>query len=196
MDLIAFAVAILPPAHIATRAIELSAELPERDSQGLRLGGEVLPHITLTQQFVPVEDLEAALDRAGAPLTEFEPLSLRVTGADRNRSSVWMAIESTPRLVDLHRRLMDALRPFERQGGTRAAFVDGDARPGDVEWVAGFRETSSDAAFRPHITLGHAAALPRVEPAAFDATTVAACQLGKFCTFRRVLRRWELAARR
>ncbi len=87
---------------------------------------------------------------------------------------------------------MDTLVAFERTGGTEAAFVEGDARPGDVAWVAGFRRTSSDAAFTPHITLGHAATLPNVEPVTFDATTIAACHLGKFCTCRRVLRQWEL----
>jgi hypothetical protein len=103
-----------------------------------------------------------------------------------------MAIEASPLLNELHRRLMDTLVAFERTGGTEAAFVESDARPGDVAWVAGFRRTSSGAAFIPHITLGHAATLPNVEPVTFDATTFAACHLGKFCTCRRVLRQWEL----
>jgi hypothetical protein len=103
-----------------------------------------------------------------------------------------MSIARALDLVQLHRELMDGLSRFERQDGTSAAFVDGDARPGDVAWVAGFRRSSSYAAFRPHITLGHSSTLPPVEPLVFDASTIAACQLGRFCTCRRVLRRWEL----
>ena len=103
-----------------------------------------------------------------------------------------MSIAQTLDLVELHRALMDALSHFERPDGTSAAFADGDARPGDVAWVAGFRRSSSYAAFRPHITLGHSSTLPQVEPLAFEASTIAACQLGRFCTCRRVLRRWEL----
>lgn len=192
--LLALDIAILPPPEISRRAIELSASLPERDSLGLRLGDEFLPHVTLTQHFVRAGDLDQVLDRVAATLAGMKPMPLTVTGAGRGRSSVWMSIQLTPPLFDLHRQLMDALHPFEQQGGTEAAFLDGDARPTDVEWVTGFRETSSYAAFHPHITLGHAAALPAVEPVAFEATTVAACHLGKFCACRRVLRQWDVSA--
>jgi 2'-5' RNA ligase len=190
--LIALDVAILPPQAISQRAIELSAALPEKESKGLRLGGDVLPHITLTQQFIQASDLDAALDCAGAAIAGFGPLPLSVPGPARGGSSGWMAIELTPSLIELHRRLMDELRPFERPAGTATAFVDEDARPDDVAWVAGFRRTSSYGAFTPHITLGHAADLPAVESRAFDATTVAACHLGKFCACRRIFRTWAL----
>jgi 2'-5' RNA ligase len=192
--LLALDVAILLPPEVSQQAIELSASLPESESLGLQLGGEVLPHITLTQQFITADALEAVLQRVGSELTGIEPLRLTVTGAGRGRHSVWMSIQLTPPLADLHQRLMDALHPFERDGGTEAAFFDGAARRGDVEWVAGYRQTSSAAAFGPHITLGHAAALPDVELVTFEATTIAACHLGTFCTCRRVLRQWKLRA--
>lgn len=190
--LIALDVAILPPPVISQRAIELSAALPEAESLGLRLGSDLLPHITLTQQFVDAESLGPALERVASARAGITALPLKVTGPGRGHSSVWMAIEATAALLELHRRLMDCLSPFERLDGTEAAFVGGDARPVDVAWVAGFRRTSSYAAFTPHITLGHASTLPDVEQLTFEATTIAACHLGKFCTCRRVLRRWEL----
>jgi 2'-5' RNA ligase len=189
---IALDVAILPPPDISRRAIELSAKLPQPESVGVRLGGDMLPHITLTQQFVESEGIDTVLDRVASALAGVAPLRLTVTGAGRGRSSVWMAIQPTPVLIELHQRLMDSLREFERSDGTQAAFINGDARPGDLEWVAGFRRNSSYEAFTPHITLGHAATLPSVEPVTFDATTVAACHLGRFCTCRRVLRQWKL----
>jgi 2'-5' RNA ligase len=193
--LLALDVAILPPPPISRQAIELSATLPASESQGLRLGGEVLPHVTLTQQFVPAQEIDDVLASVEAALARHDALRLNVTGAGRAESSVWMTIEPTPALVQLHRDLMDVLGPFERPDGTSAAFVDGRARPGDVAWVAGFRRTSSYAAFTPHITLGHASGLLEVEPLAFDASTIAACHLSEFCTCRRVLRRWELEVR-
>jgi 2'-5' RNA ligase len=150
-----------------------------------------MPHITLTQQFVAVERLDAAFDRIDAMLADVAALPLTVTGTGRS-SAVWMSIEPTPALMDLHRGLMEILAPFEGQGGTADAFFGGIARLADVAWVSGFRRTSSDAAFIPHITLGHASSLPAVERMTFEATTIAACHLGKFCTCRRVLRRWEL----
>ncbi|HVQ12215.1 MAG TPA: 2'-5' RNA ligase family protein, partial [Vicinamibacterales bacterium] len=144
-----------------------------------------------TQQFVRVEEIDTVLESAGSVLAGLEPLRLTVTGAGRGRSSVWMAVERAPALSEIHRRLMDLLHGFESTDGTQAAFVDG-ARPGDVEWVAGFRRNSSYEAFTPHITLGHAAKVPSVEPVTFDATTIAACHLGRFCACRRILRQWKL----
>jgi 2'-5' RNA ligase len=190
--LVALDVAIILPPAVAALAIETSAALPERESAGLRLGGDVLPHITLTQQFVPAGDLDVVLDLVASTLAGGGPLRLTVAGPGRGRSSVWMAIAPAPALNELHHRLMDALHPFERPDGTTAAFLGGDARPGDVEFVSSFRRMSSHAAFRPHITLGHARELPDVEPLTFDATIVAACHLGKFCTCRHILRQWEL----
>ena len=190
--LLALDVAILPPPSVSKRAIELSAALPAADSQGLRLDDDRLPHITLTQQFVTAQDIDAVLAKIEATITNYDTLRLNVTGPGRGQNSVWMSIAPALDLVQLHRELMDGLSPFERPDGTSVAFVDGDARPSDVAWVAGFRRSSSDAAFQPHITLGHSSTLPVVEPLAFEASTIAACQLGRFCTCRRVLRRWEL----
>ena len=89
---------------------------------------------------------------------------------------------------------MEALRGYERPGGTPAAFVDGDGRVGDVLWVTGYRLKSAFHAFTPHITLGHGDRVPEIEPFTFTADTVAACHLGRHCTCRRVLRTWELSA--
>ena len=191
---IALDVAILLPPHISARATELSAALPKGESQGLCLGDDYLPHITLTQQFVRTEDLEAALGHAHAVLIGREALHVAVSGGGRGRSSVWMTIEPTPSLLDLHAALMDALLPFELPQASSAAFIDSEARAQDITWVANYRRESSFGAFAPHVTLGHAANPPAVEPLTFTATTVAACHLGKFCSCRRVLRRWSLGS--
>ena len=194
-QLLALDIAILPPPDVRQRAIELSAALPKDGSQGLRLDEEHVPHVTLSQQFVGVSHLEAALDAVERVLDGQPPLVLYVTGGGGGGGkAVWMAIERTLPLVSLHEDVMEALRPFERVGGGRAAFLDADARPGDVRWVANYRAASSGHAFNPHITLGHARRPPRVEPSAFQASTVAACHLGRFCSCRRVLRQWSLRA--
>jgi hypothetical protein len=105
-----------------------------------------------------------------------------------------MEVARTPALLVLHEALMAALQPFERTGGTASAFADGDARPGDIAFVAGFRGNSSFGTFTPHITLGHASTPPPVQPVAFTASEIALCQLGRFCTCRQVLASWSLPA--
>ena len=191
-QILALDVALLPPSDVAQRAIELSASLPVSESQGLRLDAEHLPHITLTQQFVRVADLDEALANVEEVLRSQRRRRLMVSGGGRGDDAVWMAIERTAAIVALHERLMSVLRDLKQPDGSVAAFVGEAARAKDVLWVSGYRTKSSFAAFTPHITLGHAKEPPRIEPFEFEATTVAACHLGRFCTCRRVLRTWTL----
>ena len=194
-DLIALDVAVLPPPEIRDLARAVSADLArQREPGGLVLDDTHLPHITLTQQFVRREELEPAFERIDEVLRGWPPIPLMVTGAVKSGHSAWLALERTPAIVDLHEKLMEALRGFERPGGTAAAFYQGDARVGDVVWVTGYRLKSSFGAFTPHITLGTQAANepPHIDAMRFDATVVAACHLGRFCSCRAVLRNWSL----
>jgi 2'-5' RNA ligase len=192
-NLLALDVAILPPPDIGDWAKRLNAQLPAAGSQGLVLDETHLPHITLTQQFVRIEDVGDVLRTIAKTVNTSPPLDLRITGGARGGRSVWMGVERAPALVALHEHLMRALEPFERSGGTAKAFGGGDARPGDVAWVSGYRTKSSFSAFRPHITIGHAEHPPQIEPREFSATTIAACHLGRFCTCMRVLEEWRLS---
>ena len=190
--LLALDVAILPPPDVSSRAIALSASLEDERSQGLGVGAEHLAHVTVAQLFVRESEIEAAFERITNAVADRPPMRLLVTGGGQSGHTVWMTIERSPDLLALHERLMDALRGVERQSGSATAFFEGDARVGDVTWVTGYRLKSSLEQYTPHITLGHASAAPGIEPFAFDASTVAACHLGRFCTCRRVLRRWTL----
>ena len=190
--LIALDVALLPPSDVAQKAIAWSASLPAEGSEGLRLDGEHLPHITLTQQFVREEEVEEAFARVGEVCSVAPSLRVLATGGGKSGHTVWVTIARTPELTWLHEQLMEALRGFERPEGGPGAFFQGEGRVADVIWVSGYRLKSSFAEYTPHITLGHGAQPPAFEPFAFDATTVAACHLGRFCTCRRVLASWAL----
>ena len=192
MKLVALDVAILPPPDVMARAIAYSAALPGEGSELLRLDAQHLPHITLTQHFVKYDELDGAYAEIDELLERQRPLHITVTGGGQSAHTLWMTIERTPQLLELHERLMQALKRLERTGGDAHAFFDGGGRVGDVHWVAAFRQNSSFGAFTPHITLGHGARPPAVEPIAFRATAIAACHLGRFCACRRVLRAWEL----
>lgn len=177
---------------MSARAIGLSAALPPEGSQGLRLDADHLPHVTLTQQFVRAEELDSVFERIDEVLAGHPPVHVAVTGTGRSGHTLWMAIDRTPQLLELHERLMEALRGLERPEGGTHAFYEDSGRVGDVMWVAGFRLKSAFGAFTPHITLGHGDHAPVVEPFEFEAATIAACHLGRFCTCRRVLRSWTL----
>jgi 2'-5' RNA ligase len=193
-SVVAIDIAVLPPADVSARAIALSAALPASEWQGLLLGDDHLPHITLTQQFVPSESLEALFLEIHSVLRPRRPLRLRVTGGGKGSSSVWMSIERTPELIELHEQLQQLTGSFEVDTGDASAFFGADARDRDVRWVREFRRASSFERFTPHITLGHASEPPIVDPYEFVAATIAVCHLGRFCTCRRIIRAWELRA--
>jgi hypothetical protein len=169
--LIAVDIAVLPPDAVSTRAIALSATLPAHESRGLLLGADCLPHITLTQQFVPIDALDSLMAHVDRVMNGREPMRLRVTGGGKGRNSVWMSIERTPALAGLHERLLDATEAFEAANGDASAFLGGDARDRDVRWVREFRRESSFDRFTPHI-------------------------LGRFCTCKRIIRAWALTRAR
>ena len=174
------------------RAIAYSATLPGGGADRLQLDAQHLPHITLTQHFVRHDELAGTFAEIDEVLERQRPLDVTITGGGQSAHTLWMTIERTPELLDLHERLMKALTGLERTGGDAHAFFEGGGRVGDVRWVAAFRQHSSFGAFTPHITLGHGERPPAVEPIAFDATAISACHLGRFCACRRVLRAWEL----
>jgi 2'-5' RNA ligase len=190
---IAVDVALLLPADVAETAVALNRALPPDEGQGLVLDATHLPHVTLAQLFVAVERLDTALDRLGELTRNQGAVRLRVTGGTRGASSVWMGIERDAHVVRLHERLMATLRAFEERRGSALAFDGRDARPADVAWVTGFRDSASFERFQPHITLGHARTPPAIAPFEFEARTLAACHLGRFCTCRTVLRRFQLS---
>lgn len=190
--LLALDVALLPPPRVNQLAIDLSAALPRDQSHGLRLDATHLPHITLTQFFLREDELEVACDKIDETLRGVRPLHLTITGGAKSSTSVSLAIENTPELQQLHERLMEALRGIERPGGSPHAFAGRNARVGDVLWVSSYRLKSSFGKFWPHITLGHAEHAPEVAPLSFQASQIAACHLGRFCSCHVVKRLWTL----
>src|SRR5687767_15996328 len=123
--LVAVDVAILPPPDITARAIELSAALPAEGSQGLRLDAEHLPHITLTQQFIREDELDAAFERIDEVVAGLRPMRVVATGGGAGGHRLWIEVERTPELCTLPHPLVEALRGFGRPGRGPGAIADG-----------------------------------------------------------------------
>lgn len=161
------------------------------DAGALRLDDEHLPHISLTQQFVG--DLANVITEVERAVRGLPPLRLRAVGI-REASSLQIAIARSQALQALHERLMEALERLEQRIGTTDAFLtDGTpARAADVLWVTTFRFRSAYSHYAPHVTLGHGDLDEQIEPFEFQASLLAVCHLGRYCTCRRVLHEWQL----
>ena len=195
--LLAIDIALLLPPALLEPALRLNAALLP-PPHGLRFDATHLPHLTLAQQFVPAAQLPAVTDAAAAALGGVGPLRLLPAGIGRGRTAATLRLAPTADLTRLHTRLMDRLGPFESATGTAAAFyaAGGEpARDADVDWVRRFRTAAAYERFDPHVTVG-VGPLPEAAPLpAADAVRVALCQLGRFCTCRRVLADWRLTPR-
>jgi 2'-5' RNA ligase len=192
--MIAIDVALLPPDAVNARAREINRLLADDHPSELRLDARHLPHVSLAQQFVEADRIDAVLGCVAGIARTQQALPLRIAHPAAEGRTVMFAIEPTPALQRLHETLMNALEPFDaRQGGPDAFCGVGEApRPRDVAWVSGYRSRSSYAHFFPHITLGHGDQPPAIEPFEFIADRLAVCHLGKFCTCRVVLAEWTL----
>ena len=192
-------IALLLPDSLGRSLTALNRTLrPPPD--GFRFDSTHLPHLTLVQQFARQQDLEAIAGVVGDIVRHQAPLALATTHMSRAHVSSTLGVGLTGALATLHRRLMECLEPFcdetNRNDRQHAFWTDGDEppRPADIEWVATFREQSALQRFDPHITIGAGALAARVTPTPFVATQLALCQLGRFCTCRRVLQAWTLTA--
>lgn len=197
MGLLAVDVAVLLPDPLLESVLRLNAELlPPPD--GFRFDATHLPHVTLAQLFVAEGQLPDVIHEAAAVTRDCAPLRLAPAGLSHGRTASTVRLEPTDVLIRLHARLMDGLRRFESAQGDATAFLDAGgppARDADVEWVRRFRTHAAYDRFDPHVTLG-VGELPEPGPLpAVDATRVALCQLGRFCTCRRMLAEWTLTPR-
>ena len=193
--LLAVDVALLLPPEAEEAVARLNGRLTGPPA-GFRFDAGHLPHVTLVQQFVPAADLPLMAGEVGAVLASTAPLMLTAERLASSGLTTSLVVAATRPLATLHARLMDRLAPFDMAAGDADAFIAEDEPPRarDVEWVTRFRTAAAYGSFEPHVTLG-AGVLDHPAPALeFEATRVAICRLGRFCTCRRVLDSWTLAA--
>ena len=193
--LLAVDVALLLPPEAEEAVARLNGRLIGPPA-GFRFDAGHLPHVTLVQQFVPAADLPQVAAEVGAVLASTAPLALNAERLASSGLTTSLVVAATPPLATVHAHLMDRLAPFDMAAGDANAFIADDEPPRarDVEWVTRFRTAAAYGSFEPHVTLG-AGVLDHPPPALeFEATRVAICRLGRFCTCRRVLDSWTLAA--
>ena len=197
MGLLAVDVAVLLPDRLLQPVLRLNAELPP-PPEGFRFDDTHLPHVTLAQLFVAEGQLPDVIHEASAVTRDSAPLRLAPTGLSRGRTASTVRLEPTDALIRLHARLMDRLRQFESAQGDATAFLSAGglpARDADVEWVRQFRTHAAYDRFDPHVTVGVGTLQEPGPLPAVEATRVALCQLGRFCTCRRTLAEWTLTPR-
>ena len=185
---LALDVAILLPRTLRRKVAALNETLAS-PPEGFRFDNTHLPHITLMQQFVATDRLEIFSRALGGLTRELKTLGLKTGDVTYSGTCATWQVEPTSPLLELHRRLMDGLRPFNAGNGTLDSFVSGDTPPrlNDLDWVTQYHAQAAYDHFDPHITLGVGTLRRLPTPTRFSADQLALCQLGRFCTCRRVI---------
>ena len=194
-DVTAVDIALLPPNDLRRHLVAINSTLAP-PPVGFRFDDTHLPHLTLAQQFVRHDDIALLSRRIRRRLQRHPPLTLTTTDVSVGGTASTLGVKQTAALMDLHRRLMDLLFPFDAgDGGVGAFETDGDTpRDADVTWVRMFRERAAYERFSPHWTLGVGRVRTPVEAHTFVASDIALLSLGRLCTCRRVLASWTLTA--
>ena len=184
----------LPPA-ITKLVARLNGKL-ETPPAGFRFDETHLPHITLVQQFSPVDAIRAMSNDIRAIVAHTLPLRLTTGLLTTGEITSTLTVHRTATLDTLHRQLMNQLAPFDVVIGDKYMFDDvgndEPARDRDVTWVTRFRTDAAYDAFDPHITLGVGKIDSAVREITFDVSEIELCVLGRFCTCRRIVESWSL----
>ena len=183
---------LLPPSpHQMVKTLNRTLSPPP---DGFYFDSTHLPHITIAQQFAYQSHVEEMCSRINKVILATKPLKLCFGEISRSGSACTLGINSSPALTEFHAQLLECLTPFVSTSGKPDAFWNDNELPRnrDIEYVHMFRRRSAFSSFSPHVTLGVGSINIAISQSDFIATKVALCQLGRFCTCRRVLASWAL----
>ena len=197
MAKIAIDIVLIPPKNISDLAIELNKKT---DQSKIKLGqnlGEAIPHISLAMGAIYINDLSKLELDIKSIIENHHALNLKLNGTRggeiEDEGYIYgIEIEKTDELVSLHTEVMDILKKYYSSDFDEGSFADkGQGIKRAFKWVSNYTEHSAYGKFRPHITIGFGEA-QKIEGLEFVASTLAICQLGSYCTCKKVLREFSL----
>lgn len=203
MGKIAIDVVLLPSEEMMDKAIEINKELlKEYDNKIVLDKQKCLPHISLCMGCVKEEDLleiekvlrDISLNFskmnliAGKLEPEIIPTGKIVSG---------MVIKNTRELQSIHERVMKKLWNFlSYDVKIPMLFNPPEVEEVTLYWIKHYDEKyHNPSLFNPHITVGFGETDKFHFPIQFTTSKLAMCQLGNYCTCRKVLMSHSLGER-
>ncbi|MCH8269335.1 MAG: hypothetical protein IH846_17685 [Acidobacteria bacterium] len=195
------------------QAIALNRRLLGRSDQGMILNKkDCLPHISLAMGCIAGEAVPLIQTILGKiaqrfPKLDLTAIAVRAVTSPAGRTVSSIEIERTAGLQRLHEAVMSKLSPHfsytvspemffvfladgvadETADATADATANTTIDKAAISWVENFPAQSSFTRFSPHITAGFGQTDYRLGPMRFRPASLALCQLGNFCTCRRIL---------
>jgi len=202
--LIAINVLLTPDSKMGTHAKMMNQVVKENYPNGFAFDDSHTPHITLVQAFVTEADINAVTVAVNKAINEGPKLPIRLEAIGLETSKMGgigvlsFTIKKSPDLSQLAFVVLKAVKPFAKNGGTKAAFVNtGKEEINDetVKYVAKFLTDKVEDKYSPHLTVGLAKEdfikkyreEKPFQNFEFEAENVGIYQLGNFGTARKRL---------
>jgi hypothetical protein len=178
---------------------------------GFALDEHHRPHVTVLQRYVNTADLDSVYNAIGALFAAIDLAKLTLTGVAIRHMAVaaypgiglaGIVVKPGPEVLDFQARLIEALAPFTRSGGTADAYVRTAAEPeinaATIDYIENYVPAHSGAKYVAHITVGLARLddLATIEAAAFEPfafapASLSVYQLGNNGTASKLLKSWR-----
>lgn len=195
MNNTAIDVVLLPSAAMTARVIEINKELLRTFDNKIILDAKnCLPHISLCMGVVHDEDISEVtrvlrgIAQTSSPF-ELTAESIKATIIPTGEKVSGLTIVNTGRLQELHESIMQKLRNLLSYEVDASMLCN----PSEIEdvtytWIKRYGNKHDDPAlFHPHMTVGLGETDKGTFPMDFTTDTLALCQLGNYCTCRKVL---------
>lgn len=191
---LAIDVVILLPDDIRDLAIKWNQALHNPNGATIQLDSHnYLPHISLAMGCIRGHQVEQVCTSLSSIAAEHRSLTLSipelkcVTTQSGNRV-VSFDISPAPALTFLHESAVATFKPFLTQDATELDLYDPPpVDSGSLDWINHYVPHHCYRHFWPHITVGYGETQDHFQPVTFRASRLAICQLGNYCTCRRIL---------
>jgi len=195
MTKIAIDVILLPSEKMMNKVIEINRELIKKNEDKIILHKEkCLPHISLCMGCIyedKIPEVKNVLDQIS---TEFAPFSLQAIDLrtevipTAEKVSV-LVIKNQHKLQKLHETIMQKLWNYlSYDVEISMLFNPSEVEEVTLHWIKNYANHYNDPSlFLPHITIGFGETTQFQMPINFTASQIALCQLGNYCTCRKVI---------
>ncbi len=195
MSKIAIDVVLLPSDEMMDQAIEINGELLKENEHKIILDKEkCLPHISLCMGCIEenkIPEIKNVLDEISKQFSPFNLRAIDLTAEiiPTGKKVSGLQVKNQEDLQKLHETVMKKLWKYLSYDVEISLLFN----PPEVEevtlyWISNYANHYHDPSlFNPHITVGFGETGKFQLPIDFTASKIALCQLGNYCTCRKVI---------
>lgn len=201
MAKIAVDIALLPSEKMMNKAIEINKELLKNYKGKIILDKiKCLPHISLCMGCIDEEKIPEIENISDEILDDFSQFNLQAINLGVNVTSKRekfseLTIRNQNKLQKLHETIMKKLWPYLSYDVENSMFFNpSEIKKETLYWVKSYAQKyENPSLFQPHITIGFGEIDKFQLPINFTASKIALCQLGNYCTCRKVIISFDLS---